>query len=82
MAALKVLPGHQVSFGEQLLGVYGETAINTGYTFSYRENGATKTIPARYSFVYVKTRPRCRSPHFPAPTRSVLIRTDRKLIQN
>jgi uncharacterized protein (TIGR02246 family) len=56
VAAFKVLPGHRVSFGEQLIRVYGKTAINTGYyTFSYVKDGETKTIPARYSFVYVKT---------------------------
>ena len=56
VAAYKVLPGHRVSFGEQLIRVYGETAINTGYyTFSYVKDGETKSIPARYSFVYVKT---------------------------
>lgn len=54
-AAFKALPGHRVSFGEQLIRVYGKTAINTGYyTFSYVKDGETKTIPARYSFVYVK----------------------------
>ncbi len=56
VAAFKVLPEHRVSFGEQLIRVYGKTAINTGYyTFSYVKDGETKTIPARYSFVYVKT---------------------------
>ncbi len=56
VAAFKVLPGHQVSFGEQLIRVYGKTAINSGYyTFSYVKDGETKSIPARYSFVYVKT---------------------------
>lgn len=55
VAAFKALPGHRVSFGEQLIRVYGNTAINTGYyTFSYVKDGETKTIPARYSFVYVK----------------------------
>jgi uncharacterized protein (TIGR02246 family) len=55
VAAFKVLPGHRVSFGEQLIRVYGKTAINTGYyTFSYVKDGETKSIPARYSFVYVK----------------------------
>ena len=55
-AAFKILPGHRVSFGEQLIRVYGKTAVNTGYyTFSYVKDGETKTIPARYSFVYVKT---------------------------
>jgi uncharacterized protein (TIGR02246 family) len=53
--AFKALPGHKVTFGEQLIRVYGNTAINTGYyTFSYVKDGETKTIPARYSFVYVK----------------------------
>jgi uncharacterized protein (TIGR02246 family) len=55
VAAFKALPGHKVSFGEQLIRVYGTTAINSGYyTFSYVKDGETKTIPARYSFVYVK----------------------------
>jgi uncharacterized protein (TIGR02246 family) len=54
-AAFKALPGHKVSFGEQLIRVYGTTAINSGYyTFSYVKDGETKAIPARYSFVYVK----------------------------
>ena len=53
--AFKALPGHKVTFGEQLIRVYGNTAINTGYyTFTYVKDGETKTIPARYSFVYVK----------------------------
>jgi len=51
----KALPGHKVTFGEQLIRVYGNTAINTGYyTVSYVKDGETKAIPARYSFVYVK----------------------------
>ncbi len=55
VAAFKVLPGHRVSFGEQLIRVYGNTAVNTGYyTFSFVKDGEAKTIPARYSFVYVK----------------------------
>jgi uncharacterized protein (TIGR02246 family) len=55
VAAFKALPGHRVTFGEQLIRVYGTTAINSGYyTFSYVKDGETKTIPARYSFVYVK----------------------------
>ena len=42
-------------FGDQLIRVYGDMAINSGYyTFSYVKDGETKTIPARYSFVYVK----------------------------
>lgn len=55
VAAFKALPGHKVFFGDQLIRVYGDTAINSGsYTFSYVKDGETKTIPARYSFVYVK----------------------------
>lgn len=47
------LPGHKVSFGHQLIRVYGDTAINTGdYTFSYIRDGEIKTVPARYSFTY------------------------------
>jgi uncharacterized protein (TIGR02246 family) len=55
VGAFKVLPGLKVSFGEQLIRVYGTTAVNTGYyTFSYSKDGEPKTLPARYSFVFVK----------------------------
>jgi uncharacterized protein (TIGR02246 family) len=55
VGAFKVLPGHKVAFGDQLIRVYGDTAINTGYyTFSYVKDGETKSLPARYSFTYVK----------------------------
>ena len=38
-----------------MIRVYGDTAVNTGYyTFSYTKDGETKSIPARYSFTYVK----------------------------
>ena len=51
--AFKALPGHKVSFGEQKIRVYGDTAINSGYyTFSFLRDGQTTTLPARYSFVY------------------------------
>jgi len=54
VGAFKVLPGLKVSFGEQLIRVYGTTAVNTGYyTFSYSKDGESKTLPARYSFVFV-----------------------------
>ena len=44
-----------VKFGDQLIRVYGNTAVNTGYyTFSYVKDGETESIPARYSFTYVK----------------------------
>ena len=53
--AFKALPDHKVSFGDQLIRVYGDTAINTGYyTFTYQKDGESKSLPARYSFVYVK----------------------------
>ena len=53
--AFKVLPDLKVAFGDQLIRVYGGTAVNTGYyTFSYFKDGETKNLPARYSFTYVK----------------------------
>jgi uncharacterized protein (TIGR02246 family) len=53
--AYKALPGHKVAFGKQVIRVYGEIAINSGYyTFSYLKDGQTRSIPARYSFVYRK----------------------------
>ena len=56
VTAFKVLPGLKVAFGDQLIRVYGGTAVNTGYyTFAYVQNGETKTLPARYSFTYVKS---------------------------
>ena len=55
VAAFQALPKATVKFGDQLIRVYGNTAINTGYyTFSYVKDGETKAIPARYSFTYVK----------------------------
>jgi uncharacterized protein (TIGR02246 family) len=55
IGAFKVLPGLKVSFGDQLIRVYGGTAVNTGYyTLSYVKDGETKSLPARYSFTYVK----------------------------
>lgn len=55
VAAFGALPQAQVTFGDQLIRVYGNTAINTGYyTFSYAKDGERKAIPARYSFTYVK----------------------------
>jgi uncharacterized protein (TIGR02246 family) len=56
VSAFKVLPGLKVAFGDQLIRVYGDTAVNSGYyTFSYVKDGETKTFPARYSFTYVKS---------------------------
>jgi uncharacterized protein (TIGR02246 family) len=55
VGAFKVLPGLKVSFGEQLVRVYGNAAVNTGsYTFSYAKDGEPKALPARYSLVFVK----------------------------
>jgi uncharacterized protein (TIGR02246 family) len=55
VTAFKVLPGLKVTFGDQLIRVYGNTAVNTGYyTFSYVKDGEAKSLPARYSFTYVK----------------------------
>jgi uncharacterized protein (TIGR02246 family) len=54
-AVAKVTPGIKLSFGDQSIRVYGNTAVNTGsYTFSWVKDGETKTLPARYSFTYVK----------------------------
>lgn len=55
VAAFQALPKATVKFGDQLVRVYGNTAVNSGYyTFSYTKDGETKSIPARYSFTYVK----------------------------
>ena len=55
VTAFRVLPKLKVTFGQQLIRVYGDTAVNTGYyTFSYVKDGETKTLPARYSFTFVK----------------------------
>ena len=55
VAAFGALPQVKVTFGDQLVRVYGNTAVNTGYyTFAYVKDGETKTLPARYSFTYVK----------------------------
>jgi uncharacterized protein (TIGR02246 family) len=56
VSAFKVLPGLKVTFGDQLIRIYGDTAVNSGYyTFSYVKDGETKLFPARYSFTYVNT---------------------------
>ncbi|HEY3101799.1 MAG TPA: SgcJ/EcaC family oxidoreductase [Methylomirabilota bacterium] len=55
VTAFKVLPELKVTFGQQLIRVYGDTAVNTGYyTFAYFRDGEAKTLPARYSFTFVK----------------------------
>lgn len=53
--AYQALPELTVTFDDYLIRVYGDTAINTGYyTFSFTRDGETVTLPARYSFTYVK----------------------------
>ena len=55
VGAFKVLPGLKVAYGDQLIRVYDNAAVNTGYyTLSFVKDGETKTVPARYSFTYVK----------------------------
>ncbi|MBU2650518.1 MAG: DUF4440 domain-containing protein [Bacteroidetes bacterium] len=47
--------GIKVEFTDELLRDFGEVAINTGqYIFSWKENGKTIHVPARYSFVFMK----------------------------
>lgn len=53
--ALQKLPKLTVVFKDPYIRIYGNTAINSGYyTFSYLKDGKPTTLPARYSFVYVK----------------------------
>jgi uncharacterized protein (TIGR02246 family) len=48
-------PQPKVVLGEQLVRVYGETAINSGsYTFTVFPGGQARQFPARYSFTYRK----------------------------
>src|SRR5260370_1064745 len=75
VGAFQALPKLTVKFGEQFVRVYGDTAVNTGYyTLFYTKDGETKSIPARYSFTYVKEGNDCKivdhhSSAMPAPTR-------------
>jgi hypothetical protein len=75
VGAFQALPKATVKFGEQLIRVYGDTAINTGYyTFFYTKDGEAKSIPARYSLTFVKDGNDCRivdhhSSAMPSPTR-------------
>jgi hypothetical protein len=55
VGAYQALPKLTVKFGEQFIRVYGDTAVNTGYyTLFYTKDGEAKSMPARYSFTYVK----------------------------
>src|SRR5262249_22316415 len=75
VGAFQTLPKLTVKFGEQFIRVYGDTAVNTGYyTLFYTKDGETKSIPARYSFTFVKEGNDCKivdhhSSAMPAPTR-------------
>src|SRR5215471_10607343 len=75
VGAFQALPKLTVKFGDQLIRVYGDTAVNTGYyTFSFTKDGETKSVPARYSFTYVKEGNDCKivdhhSSAMPAPPR-------------
>lgn len=75
VGAFQALPKATVKFGDQLIRVYGDTAVNTGYyTFSFTKDGETKSIPARYSFAFVKDGSDCKivdhhSSAMPAPAR-------------
>jgi uncharacterized protein (TIGR02246 family) len=56
VGAFAALPARKVVFGDQLIRVYGDTAINSGdYTFSFTRDGKAQSLPARYSFVYRKS---------------------------
>ena len=39
VTAFKVLPGLKVTFGEQLIRIYGDTAVNTGY-YTFASTGS------------------------------------------
>ena len=73
VGAFQALPKLTVKFGDQLIRVYGDTAINTGYyTFSFTKDGETKSLPARYSLTFVKEGNDCKivdhhSSAMPAP---------------
>ena len=45
VGAFQALPKATVKFGDQLIRVYGNTAVNTGYyTFSYTKDGETRPL--------------------------------------
>lgn len=55
VTAFETLPRLRVSFGQQLIRIYENTAVNTGsYTFSYTKDGRSEMLPARFSFTFVK----------------------------
>ena len=55
VSAFERLRDRKVILGDQLIRVYNDIAINTGYyTFRYTVNGEPKESPARFSFVFRK----------------------------
>jgi uncharacterized protein (TIGR02246 family) len=52
VTAFRVLPSLKVTFGDQLIRVYGNAAVNTGY-YTFSKDGEVKTLPARYSFTFI-----------------------------
>lgn len=45
----------KVAFGEQLIRVHGDTAIDSGsYTFTVNREGRQMSVPARFTIVYRK----------------------------
>ena len=79
VAAFQALPKATVKFGDQLIRVYGDTAVNTGYyTFSDVRDGQAVSRPARFTMVFrnetdsgassVIIHPKCRSSRVLNPT--------------
>ena len=66
----------KVTFHDPLIRIFGNTFVNTGsYTFSWVKDGQAETIPARYSFTYVKRNERWRIVDHPSsviPTHDVV----------
>src|SRR5256886_4973269 len=55
VTAFKVLPGLKVTFGEQLIRVYGGNAGNTRhYTLAFVQGGENQNLTAPYNFTFVK----------------------------
>ena len=51
--ACSTSPQPKVALSEQVIRIYGDTAINSGtYTFTVFPGGQARQFPARYSFTY------------------------------
>ena len=51
------LEGLNAIYYKPMVRIYGDTALNSGYyTFFHEQDGKMMSIPARYSFVYLKNR--------------------------